>query len=254
MAAKKKKSRKTVRKLSKRKNVKKTMKKKPLKPKKRKPGLAGRARKPKPRKKAPKKAPKRAVKRKQIIIRKKEVKAKVKKPEKKKIIELTPEEMKRISDILSKPLIRQLLVDLGGENAIAIVRNFDCGMSDEDIAKKLKLKISDVRAALNRLHSEGIVAYDRCKDSETGWYSYSWYLNKEKMERWASEQTLRFETDGSNGGEYYICPSCGGSTIFSFESAMEKNFRCEICNHSLEFIDEKKKEELGVALQLRKRF
>jgi len=203
-------------------------------------------------KKKIKKAPK--VKKKEIIIKKKDITAKKRKKEvKRRIIALTPEEIERIAEILSKPVIRHMLVDLGGENAIAIVRNFETGMSDEDISKKLKLKISDVRAALNRLHSEGIVMYDRQKDSETGWYSYSWYLNREKMERWANRQLSRFEDNGDDGREYYICPSCGGSAVMPFETAIEKNFRCEICNHSLEFVDEKVREELGLTLQIRKR-
>ena len=184
---------------------------------------------------------------KKIILRKKEVKTREKKKEVEEI-GLTPEEIQKISEILSKPIIRNKLVDLGGENAIAIVRNFTTGVSDEDIAKKLKLKISDVRAALNRLHSEGIVAYNRRKDSETGWYSYSWYLNKDKMKRWAELQVGKFEGQCSEGIDYYVCPSCGSSAIFEFEEAFEKSFRCEICNSQLEFVDERKKEELGITM------
>lgn len=189
-----------------------------------------------------------------VIISKKELKTKEKKTKKKEIEEigLTPEEVQRVADILSKPIIRHRLVDLGGENAIAIVRNFTTGVSDEDIAKKLKLKISDVRAALNRLHSQGIVAYSRKKDSETGWYSYSWYLNKGKMERWAELQLSRFEGTCDAGIDYYVCPSCGSSAIFEFDEAFEKSFRCEICNSQLEFVDEKKREELGLTLQFKR--
>lgn len=188
------------------------------------------------------------------LIKKTKIKVKKTKKAKKEIKEvgLTPEEIQRISDILSKPIIRHKLVDLGGENAIAIVRNFTTGVSDEDIAKKLTLKISDVRAALNRLHSEGIVAYNRRKDSETGWYSYSWYLNKEKMERWAELQLSKFEGQCDEGVDYYVCPSCGGSAIFEFDEAFEKSFRCEICNSQLEFVDEKKKEELGMNMQFKR--
>jgi transcription initiation factor TFIIE subunit alpha len=199
-------------------------------------------------------------KKKNIIIRKKEVKVKtkkktVKKEEEhvKKTVVLSKEDIEFINEILSKPLIRQTLVDLGGENAIAIVKSFDRSMSDEELSKKLKLKISDVRATLNRLHNEGLVVYERDKDSETGWYSYSWYLNKERMEKWALEQLGRIGNDGHDGRDYYFCPSCGKATMFSFEDALEKNFRCEICNSQLEFVDEEKKEEFGLTMQIRKR-
>jgi len=201
-----------------------------------------------------------AAKKKKIIIRKNEVKVKTKKKimEKeeehaKKTVLLSKEDMEFISEILSKPLIRQTLVDLGGENAIAIVKSFDRNMSDEELSKKLKLKISDVRATLNRLHSAGLVVYERDKDSETGWYSYSWYLNKERIEKWTLEQLGRLGNNGHDGRDYYFCPSCGGATLFSFEDALEKNFRCEVCNGQLEFMDEKKKEEFGLTMQIRKR-
>ncbi len=197
---------------------------------------------------------KKLLKKKKIIIKKKVVTAKKEKKKLKiKEVGLTPEEIKQVAEILSKPFIRHMLVDLGGENAIAIVRNFTTGVSDEDIAKKLGLKISDVRAALNRLHREGIVAYNRQKDSETGWYSYSWYLNKNKMEKWAVTQISKFENQCEAGTDYYVCPSCGSSAIFEFDEALDKNFRCEICNNALEFVDEKKREDLGLTLQLRKR-
>ncbi|NYZ77011.1 hypothetical protein H0O02_01705 [Candidatus Micrarchaeota archaeon] len=244
MAKGKKKSRKTIKKRIIRsiRPIKSAKKKKPRFPPKKK-SMKG------IRKKAPMKI---MAKKKPVVAGRKEIRAK--KPEiiLKKIVALSPEEIRHIAEILSKPLVRQMLIDVGGENAIAIVKNFDTGMSDDDISKKLKLKISDVRAALNKLHNEGIVAYNREKDSETGWYSYSWYLNKERMERWAAQQVGRFGNHGRDGREYYVCPSCSGTTIHSFENALEKNFRCDVCNNQLEFVDEKRKEELGLSLQLKK--
>jgi len=234
------------------KNVRKASKKKP----KKRPLPKRKARIPAKKRIRPKKRPatkaRKAPKPKKTIITKREVGIAKKKKKKREIVALTPEEMAKISEILSRPVIRQLLVDVGGENAIAIVRNFSRGMSDEDISKALSLKISDVRAALNRLHSEGIVAYNREKDSETGWYSYSWYLDTVKMEKWAWESVRKFETQESNGGEYYVCPTCGNSTIIAFETAFDKGFRCDICNHALEYLDEKRKEGFGM-MQVRKR-
>ncbi len=151
--------------------------------------------------------------------------------------------MQKITKILGDSVVRQNLIDMGGENSLAIVRNFYGNHSDEDIAKKLKIKISDVRATLNKLHNEGLVNYIREKDSETGWYSYSWSLNHDRMERWAGNQTTRF--GGQTGdGEYYYCPSCGESTITNFEAAASSNFKCGGCERLLEFIDEKKMEEI----------
>lgn len=176
--------------------------------------------------------------------------AKVKEKEVKKTVDLfalSQEDIKTVSEILSRPIIRELLVDVGGENAIAIIRNFEKSTSDEDIAKNLKIKISDVRASLNKLNNEGFVLYNRYKDSETGWYSYSWYLDKIRMEKWAENRTKKFEgTSHGNNEDFYVCPFCGVSTIIGFEAAADKSFKCDICNKSLEFLDEEKMQRLGI--------
>lgn len=147
-------------------------------------------------------------------------------------------EMKQLLTTLSDSYARQLLIDLGGENALEIVRNFEGNASDEDLAKKLKLKISDVRATLNKLHSEGLVNYIRDKDSETGWYSYSWSLNRNRIENWVKLR-IKESTDliEGNKGDHYFCVSCGSSSIISFDSATDAEFKCVKCSKSLEFLD-----------------
>lgn len=216
------------------------------------------------RKKAPKrklkKAARKAVRKKARKLVRKAVKKKAKpkgpKPKKKKkeikvaVKKVKPSEeeirvRQQIAAILGDAAVRQTLIEIGGENALAIVRNFYSNHSDEELAKKLKIKISDVRATLNKLHNEGLVNYMREKDSETGWYSYSWSLNQERIQKWADTQTNKLHIlCGENGGENYFCPACGMSTITDFESASNWEFRCERCNRLLEFIDEKRMTEL----------
>lgn len=150
-------------------------------------------------------------------------------------------EMKKLYVVLSEPYARQLLIDLAGENALEIVRNFYGNLSDEDLAKKLKLKISDVRATLNRLHSQGLVKYARDKDNETGWYSYSWTLNRDRIKNWVEMKT-REKIDLVNGGmgDHYVCLVCGPSSIVKFEIATDLSFRCQKCNKNLEFLDQQR--------------
>ncbi len=190
------------------------------------------------------KAPVRAMKKKNI---RKSARKPLKRPQPaaQKTPDLSEALMQKIGKILSDSHVRQDLIEIGGENALAIVRNFYGNHSDEELAKKLKIKISDVRATLNKLHNEGLVNYIREKDSETGWYSYSWSLNHERMERWASSHTAKLGVfGGEEGGDFYFCPACGTSSIANFESAAIIDFRCERCNKLLEFIDEKKMHEL----------
>jgi transcription factor E len=159
----------------------------------------------------------------------------------------SPDEIKlrqQLGSILGDAAVRQELIEIGGENALAIVRNFYSDHSDEELAKKLKIKISDVRATLNKLHNEGLVHYMREKDSETGWYSYSWSLNQDRMQKWAEGQSNRLNEIIAGGVDHYFCPSCGMSSITDFESASNWEFRCERCNRLLEFMDEKRAGQL----------
>ncbi len=157
----------------------------------------------------------------------------------------TPEqkaEVEHIHRILSDAYVRQMLIEIGGENALEIVRHFYGSHSDEELAKSLQLRISDVRATLNKLHSKGLVQYAREKDSETGWYSYSWSLNKARIVKWVSETALKVAANaaGGDGNQYYFCPACGLGSIMDFGAATDKEFRCNKCNKSLEFIEEER--------------
>lgn len=166
-------------------------------------------------------------------------------PDKKTVVELSPEAKQRILKILSNPFARQSIIDLAGENALEIVKTFSSSTSDEEIAKRLTIKISDVRATLNRLHSKGLVSYLREKDGETGWYSYTWMLNGEKVEEWyeVKLEEAKLKVDNENV-ELYICFECGPAHIHDFVAASESQFKCPNCSKNLDFLDQAKREEL----------
>lgn len=132
-----------------------------------------------------------------------------------------------VSRILSEAYTRHIIIEAAGEHALEIVRRFTNNSCDDDISKKLKIKISDVRAALNKLHSLGLVEYSRQKNSETGWFHYFWYLNVEKMNNWVNAR-IEEESHANDfkEGEHYFCPRCGGASIYEFASATDLGFRC----------------------------
>ena len=146
-------------------------------------------------------------------------------------------EMERLTTVLSGAQARQFLVDLAGENTLNILRNFYGSLSDDELAKRLKIKISDVRATLNKLHNKGLVNYVREKDNETGWFTYSWSLNKEKIENWVSEKKKEGSDIDIEKDDYYFCPSCGTESVVNFANASNSSFRCGKCEKNLEFID-----------------
>lgn len=155
-------------------------------------------------------------------------------------------EMERVNHVLSDSYARQLLIELAGENALEIIRNFNGNLSDEDLSKTLKLKISDVRATLNRLHSEGLVSYLREKDSDTGWYSYSWQLNRIKIEEWVSGKvSSRYKVFEESAGDHYYCPPCGAQNVLlHLGDAHGSSFKCPKCNSTLEYFDRERAEEI----------
>ncbi len=158
-----------------------------------------------------------------------------------------------VSRILSEAYTRHIVIVAAGEHALEIVRRFTNNSSDEDISKKLKIKISDVRAALNKLHSLGIVEYSRQKNSETGWFHYFWYLNVDKMNNWVNARIEKeSHANDFKEGEHYFCPRCGGVSIYEFASATDLGFRCPTCTTSLEFLSEEKSKELFPVRPFRK--
>lgn len=185
--------------------------------------------------------------RKNLKKSKKVIKKSLKKPTKQKKeirVMFNEEDRKEIISLFSDAYARKVLISLGGENALEIIRTYPLEVSDEEIAKRLKVKISDIRSTLNKMHGEGFVDYTRRKDNETGWYSYSWSLNKKNIVEWAGRITREKDELLGSELEKYYCRKCGLDSMIGFVDALEKNFKCHCCNGSLEFLENEKTEQL----------
>jgi transcription initiation factor TFIIE subunit alpha len=152
-------------------------------------------------------------------------------------------------------IVKNFLHDVGGEMAYQVVQIHEKrgrSVTDEELAKKINVKVTEIRAVLNRLHFRGIAQYQKTKDKNSGWYSYTWDINqkriaellldkeKEKVEK--MESKMKFE-------ENYTFFSCKKNCeFFPFEVATEYQFRCPGCGKNMEVYDNKKE-----ALDLKKR-
>lgn len=148
--------------------------------------------------------------------------------------------------LLGSPSVRQTLIDLAGENTLNVIKEFDKEMSDEELARKTKIKVSEVRAVLNKMHSGGLVSYTRNRDKDSGWYSYLWKLNTTKMEEILpkAEQERNAESgEEATEGEHYICRICNPDKKVPFDRASELLFKCEVCGSSLEFFENQKRKQ-----------
>lgn len=144
-------------------------------------------------------------------------------------------------DVLLPDLrVRKWLVQVIGEHAIHVIREFDKELSDEDISKKTELRPSDVRVVLNRLHAHGLATYSRSRDKNSGWYSYNWKLEEQHAQQLA--QGIVKETDVQveqepDEREKYFCIVDGEKVIYAFEEAMQNNFKCPRSGQDLKYLE-----------------
>ncbi len=140
--------------------------------------------------------------------------------------------------ILSDKFVQDFLIENFGENSIKILKVMNGEMSDEEIAAKSKVKITEVRAILNKLSFLRLVEYSKTRDDNTGWYSYYWKptLNKikEAMEKVTEEKIRKLEEQLERTEVYsFYCPKCSSENKLDFDLASTTNFRCPNCSGNL---------------------
>jgi transcription initiation factor TFIIE subunit alpha len=118
------------------------------------------------------------------------------------------------------------------------------GILDEVIANETNLKITQIRTILNQLHYYGIVNYDKTRNQESGWFTYTWHMDaqklkslllehySEKMEKMIKQTELESERD------FFTCKK--GCTKLVFEIAAEYNFQCPECGGKTFVVDNSK--------------
>ena len=188
---------------------------------------------------------------KKVLKKKVVLKVSVKHREEKKKTEVKKkglrEVYKRREEMFESAVGRGRLIEMGGENTITVLQEFSKDVSDEELSKKTKIKVSEVRAVLNRLHSAGFVEYAREKDPSSGWYSYIWKLKEDAVERflkYCKEEEGLVKRAVNEGSEEYVCRACGVKSVVPFEAAFENQFACRCCGGKMEFLEEVEKKKI----------
>ena len=134
-----------------------------------------------------------------------------------------------------------LLTELAGEKALKVVGELTVPMTDEDLAEAAKLRISEVRAVMNKLHSARVAAYSRTR-SDDGWYTYTWDLCPDNAHKLLEERASEKCEEKTVAGEHYSCPNCFDHTskTYGFADASETEFRCPDCSEMLKYVEKKK--------------
>jgi len=148
---------------------------------------------------------------------------------------------RRATAPLKDKYVKDLLMEVAGEKALKIAKGLGNPVTDEQLADFCKIKISDVRAVLNKLHSYGLATYERTRDKESGWYSYIWNLTLDNAPKMLEErkrgEAVKIEGEAAYAGaEFYTCEKHGELRI-PFEIAFENKFRCLECGSPLNFVE-----------------
>jgi transcription initiation factor TFIIE subunit alpha len=148
-----------------------------------------------------------------------------------------------ISGKLAEEHIRNLILQVAGEKAIAVAEALEEPLSDEDLANACRIKLSEVRAVLNKLHSLGLTSYERTRDKDSGWYSYIWRMSLQNADKlFEKKKELPLKEVGEESFDFYSCSSCkkGEGVLIPFEVAFENKFKCLDCGAPLAFVEKKK--------------
>jgi len=145
-------------------------------------------------------------------------------------------------------LVQEFLKAIGGEYALELVKictNKRKPATDEDIGKKLPLKITEIRTILNRLHYRGIACYQKTKNAKTGWYSYTWEIKSNRIATLILEQhaedITKLEKEIEFEGTHTFFSAGKDSPTYPFEIAAEYGFKCPESGKSLKAMDNKKR-------------
>ncbi len=150
--------------------------------------------------------------------------------------------------MLENPLVQQVLLDIfdddvsGFDVLDVLIELEEC--TDDEISRQLDLKLNIVRKLLYKLYDARLVNYDREKDEETNWYTYTWKPALEKLPDVVKKRVskvlkdLKEQLEIEENNMFFYCPEC--EYRFTFEEALDYGFRCPNCEGTLKEYDNKK--------------
>jgi len=161
--------------------------------------------------------------------------------------------LSRKNVFINSPLVQDFLRNVGGEAAIGVTTIYEKKgkqVTDEELAKKMKVKVTEIRTVLNRLHYRGIACYKKTKNKRNGWYNYTWEIKKRRiveliLER-QQENIEKLEAKQVFGKNYTFFSCKSNCSIVPFEIAAEYQFKCPECGTTMNaFNYEKRLEEIN---------
>jgi transcription initiation factor TFIIE subunit alpha len=144
--------------------------------------------------------------------------------------------------LLSDPVIQKYLHELVGPKGMPVAAAPPDGeVTDEELAEEIDLELNDVRRALFILYENDLASYRRLRDEDSGWLTYLWTFEYDKIpenleeEMYRLLEALRQRREYERNHEFYLCEVC--SLRFEFGEAMDFGFECPECGSPLESME-----------------
>ena len=145
-------------------------------------------------------------------------------------------------ELLEDPVIQKYLHELVGPTGMPVAAAPPDGeVTDEELAEELGLELNDVRRALFILYENDLAKYRRLRDEDSGWLTYLWTFEYEKIPEKLEEEMYRLldaleeRREYERDNEFYLCENCG--IRFEFGEAMDFGFECPECGSQVEAME-----------------
>ena len=145
-------------------------------------------------------------------------------------------------ELLEDPVIQKYLHELVGPKGMPVAAAPPDGeVTDEELAEELGLELNDVRRALFILYENDLASYRRLRDEDSGWLTYLWTFEYDKIPEKLEEEMYRLlealeeRRDYERTHEFYLCETCG--IRFEFGEAMDFGFECPECGSPVDAME-----------------
>ena len=150
-------------------------------------------------------------------------------------------------NLVNRDTLMKVARVLGGEEAIKIVEVLSHvdETTDMEITAKSSIKLNTVRKILYKLYDHSLVALQRTRDKDTGWFIFRWKLQPDQIDGFLTNQKKRIleklETrlNYEKNHDFYSCYTLDCRRL-PFEEAINHVFRCPKCGKPLAHFDNEK--------------
>ncbi len=140
------------------------------------------------------------------------------------------------------PVLTGILIRIAGVRGYDIAKELVGNeITDDEIAKRLGIRVNLVRKILYSLYENRVVSYRRVRDEQSGWYVYYWRIEPERAREYFDNnkrlliQKLEDRLDTERSTNFFSCGN--GDPKLPFELAIENDFKCPRCGDKLEPYD-----------------